>query len=417
MPLTDTACRNAKARIKDFNISDGGGLHLLVKTNGSKLWRLGYRFAGKQKTLSLGSYPAIGLADARELRGTAKRKLAFGIDPASDKKEQADAESRAASSSFEAVARDWLKVWEAGKGEAHIARVTSRLERDVFPVIGHLPIGEVEAPLLLDMIRKVEARGALDIAKRLRQTVGQIFGYAIAVGLAKYDPTPGLRKALKKGPKVKHFVKVPMKELPAFLAKLDGYDGDDMTRLALTFTLLTWVRTNETRFAVWSEFEDLDSKEPIWRIPAERMKMEREHLVPLSPQAVEVLKQVPRPDRTPYVFWSDSTKTGVISENTMLFALYRLGYKSRQTVHGFRRLASTWGNEELITTGENVMRRYHEDWVEMQLAHTDEDEVRGAYNSAEYLVPRRRMLADWADMIERNRAAGLARRRDNEDLI
>lgn len=411
MALTDTACRNAKKAAKDYKLTDGSGLHLLVKPSGSKLWRMQYRFGGKQRTLTFGPYPTVSLADARELRRDAKRKLSFGIDPAIKRAGEVEGIT------FEKVAHDWFAVWKDGKDEAHIDRVMARLKRDVFPDIGALPISSVEAPQLLSMIRKVEARGALDIAKRIRQTCGQIFGFAIASGLVKYDPTPGLRSALRKGPKVKHFVKVPWDEFPVFLAKVDRYDGEAMTRLALLFTLLTWVRSNETRFAVWEEFEGLEGKEPIWRIPAARMKMEREHLVPLSPQAVAILKQVPRSDRLPYVFWSNESKTGVISENTMIYALYRLGYKSRQTVHGFRRLASTWANEELVLDDQRVSRRYHEDWVEMQLAHSEQDDSRGAYNAAEYLLPRRRMLVDWANTIDHLRKLGRAKLRDLDELI
>lgn len=246
------------------------------------------------------------------------------------------------------------------------------------------------------MIRVVEARGALDLSRRLKQTAGQVFRFAIANGWAEADPTVPLAGALKPKPRVRHMARVSLSELPSLVQAIADYDGDEtprrreMTRKALTFTLLTWARKREVRFAVWSEFENLDSVEPLWRIPAERMKMEREHLVPLSRQAVTLLRELRAISSYDFVFAGEKPQKP-ISGNTMIYACYRMGYRGRQTVHGFRGLASTWANEA---------ERYRPDWIEMALAHSDEDEVRGAYNSALYLSARRRMLQDWANAFD-----------------
>jgi integrase len=394
MPLKELEVRYVERRKRPFKLSDGGGLHLLVQPNGSKLWRLKYRFNGKEKLLSFGKYPVVTLAAARAKRNDAKALLAEGLDPG---------EARSASSegqrprTFEAIARDWHANREEGLNEAHGKRVLSRMERDVFPAIGDRPIAEITAPEILEMIRTVEARGALDISRRLKQSVSQVFRFAIANGWAEQDPTVHLLGALKPRPRVRHMPRVPLKEFPKLVRAIANFDGEETprrretTRDALMFTLLTWARTGETRFATWREFEGLDGSEPLWRIPSERMKMDREHLVPLSRQAVAILRERRRATNSDFVFPGE--KPGQpISENTMIYACYRMGYRSRQTVHGFRGLASTWANEA---------ERYKSDWIEMALAHADDDEVRGAYNSALYLSPRRQMLQHWADMIEK----------------
>lgn len=239
----------------------------------------------------------------------------------------------------------------------------SRLEHDVFPAFGFRPIAEIEALEVLEMVRTVEARGALDVAKRLRQSVGAIFRYAIATGRAKRDPAADLKGALRAAPRVAHHAALKLAELPEFLSKLDSYDGAEQTRLALALVLLTFTRSSEARLAEWGELEGIDGEAPLWRIPAGRMKGGREHIVPLARQTLAVLRDLRRfAGGSRYVFPA-RTKTGVISENTMIFALYRLGYHSRQTVHGFRRIASTVLNEE----------GFNRDWIELQLAHTPQD--------------------------------------------
>jgi integrase len=249
---------------------------------------------------------------------------------------------------------------------------------------------------VLAMVRAVEARGALDVSRRLKQHVSQIYRFAIAHGWADQDPAAPLTDLLKPKPRVRHMPRVGLSELPELVRAMDRYDGEEtpkrraVTRAALLFTMLTWARTNETRNARWDEFESLDTDEPLWRVPADRMKMQREHLVPLSTQAVDLLKALRALRQDEQVFPGD--KPGKpISQNTMIFGCYRMGYRGRQTVHGFRGLASTWANEQ---------ERFRPDWIELALAHVERDAVRGAYNSALYLTPRRRMLQDWADAIE-----------------
>lgn len=401
MPLTEIQAKKSKPRDQGYKLADGEGLFLLVQPNGSKLWRMKYRFGGKEKLLSFGAYPSLGLAAARDKRTAAKALLAEGKDPMRNKAEA----STGGTNTFLKVAERWHENRKSALDPAHADRVWSRLQRDVFPVIGEKLIHEITAPDVLEMIRKIEARGALDISRRAKQGVGQVFQFAIACGLAANDPTAHLRGALKPRPRVKHMSRLPLSELPTFLEKLRAYQEEgkrrsSVTRDAVLFALLTWVRTKELRLAVRSEFEDLDGKAPIWRIPANRMKMGREHLVPLSVQATQIAKSMISAASGDYIF-PGATAAKPLSENTMIYALYRLGYHSRQTVHGFRGLASTWANEQLVEFGKPTMwiRKYHEDWVEMQLAHSEKNEVRGAYNAAEYMVPRRRMMQDWADFL------------------
>ena len=402
MPLTETRAKYAKPRERAYKLADSEGLFLLVQPNGTKLWRMKYRFAGKEKLLSFGAYPAVGIAAARDKRKAAKALLAEGTEPMKTKGE-ATSES---GETFYMVAKRWHENRQSALNPAHAERVWSRMERDVFPCIGQRPIDEITAPEVLEMIRRIETRGALDISRRAKQGVGQVFQFAIACGLASSDPTAHLSGALKPRPRVKHMSRLPLVELPAFLEKLRAYqeEGDRrsaITRDAVMFALLTWVRTKELRLAVKSEFEDLEGKEPVWRIPAERMKMGREHLVPLCAQAAQIARRMVSAATGDYVF-PGTHPDKPLSENTMIYALYRLGYHSRQTVHGFRGLASTWANEQLVEFGKPAMwiRKYHEDWVEMQLAHSEKNDVRSAYNAAEYLTPRRRMMQDWADFLD-----------------
>ena len=402
MPLTETQAKNAKPRERAYKLADSEGLFLLVQPNGTKLWRMKYRVAGKEKLLSFGAYPAVGIAAARDKRKAAKALLAEGKDPMKAKGEVISENG----DTFYMVAKRWHENRQSALNPAHAERVWSRMERDVFPSLGQKLIHEITAPEVLDMIRRIETRGALDISRRAKQGVGQVFQFAIACGLASSDPTAHLSGALKPRPRVKHMSRLPLDEVPAFLEKLRAYqeEGDRrsaITRDAVLFALLTWVRTKELRLAVKSEFENLDGTEPVWRIPAARMKMGREHLVPLSAQAALIARNMVSAATGDYLF-PGTHPDKPLSENTMIYALYRLGYHSRQTIHGFRGLASTWANEQLVEFGKPAMwiRKYHEDWVELQLAHSEKDEVRGAYNAAEYLAPRRRMMQDWADFLD-----------------
>ena len=396
MTLTDIAIRNLRGKpgegdkAKPYKVSDSGGLYILVQPDGSRYWRLAYRFSGKQKTLALGVYPSVTLLEARKKRDAAKEQIKQGIDPSHSRKLEKLAAQVAAANSFESVAREWhenqLERWTP----EHAGRTIRRLERDAFSVIGARPIAEIEAPELLIMLRRVEARGALDIAKRIKEHCSQIFRYGVVTGRARRDPTLDLRGALKAAPPPVHRAAMPRSELPEFLRKLQAYDGEPTTRLALRLVLLTFVRTKELRAASWAEIEGLGTGAPIWRIPAARMKLRREHIVPLAPQSVAVIEDLrPLTGMSEYLFPSPSKK-GFMSENTMLFALYRMGWHGRATVHGFRGVASTALNE----AGFNA------DWVERQLAHDTADKVRGAYNSAQYLDPRRQMMHWWADHLD-----------------
>jgi integrase len=389
MPLTDVACRNAKSSDRPIKISDGGGLFLLVQPTGGKLWRLAYRFDRKQKTLAIGPYPAVPLAEARRRRDAAKEQLKAGIDPSEAKRESKRADKIAEANTFESIAREWFAARRFSWVPSYAERLLRRLEADIFPVIGSRPIKSVEPPELLEMVRAIERRGAIELAKRLLQVAGQIFRFGVATGRAQRDPTQDLKGALQAPRPKKHRAALKAVELPAFLRALEAYEGDRSTLLGIKLVLHTFVRSAEARFATWGEFEDLGGASPIWRIPAERMKARTEHLVPLSQQAVVILQELKVLSRgSDYLFPSPSSK-GVISENTWLYAIYRLGYHSRVTVHGFRGTASTILNEH----------GFNRDWIERQLAHVEWNDVRAAYNSAEWLPDRRKMMSWWSNYL------------------
>lgn len=387
MPLTDAACRAAKGQEKLYKLSDAGGLQLWVHPTGSRTWRLAYRFEGKQKNLTLGTYPDMKLVEARDLRDDAKRRLRKGEDPAVVKEDTSSAPIR----TFQEVYSEWFQKKKNRWSEGQSIRIDSRMKRNVMKDLGHLDIAKIDGETVLSMLRKIEERGAIDMAKRVRQSVGNVFQYAQPLGYVTVDPTVNMSKVMQTPPKKKRRNFVKPSGVPKLMAALNAYDGEPVTRLGLIFTLRNMVRTKETRFANWHEFEDLDGKNPTWRIPAERMKTGLEHLVPLSKQSVEVLKEVRKFSLdTDYVFPTDS-REGVMSTNTMLFALYRMGYHSKATVHGFRTTASTILNE----TGH-----FHSDWIERQLAHVEENQVRAAYNAAEYINQRREMLQWWSDYLD-----------------
>lgn len=397
MPLTDTAIRNAKLRATPYKLSDAGGLHLLINPNGSRLWRVAYRFAGKQRTLALGAYPTISLAKAREGRDSAKQLLAGGIDPGVEKRRQRLATQTAGGNTFKALAEEFLANRRHTLTPYYAGQLERRLARDVYPSLGHRPLDDIDSPELLAVLRKIEKRGALEQARRVRQTVGQVYRFAIVTGRASHDPSAALKDALKPKGRQKHHAPMPREDLPGFLRSLETYDGDPRTSLALRLIVLTMVRTTELRAARWSEFENLDGREPLWRIPADRMKMRFEHLVPLSSQAIaalNALRELPGAGRG-FLFPSPS-REGCMSNNTLLYALYRMGYHRRATVHGFRGVASTMLNE----------MGYPPDWIERQLAHDERNEVRRAYNAAEHLPGRRSMLQRWGDWLDQVKATG-----------
>lgn len=380
--LTELACKHAAAGPRPYKLSDAKGLHLLVQANGSRLWRLAYRHGGKQKTLALGAYPQVTLAEARRARSAARDQLALGLDPSVRRLTEARTQI---SDSFETIAREHHGIWKSGKVAAHVERVWARMARDALPVIGGRPIAEITPAEILAMVRQVEARGAIDISKRLKQKCSEVFAYAIATGRATSDPTAAIGKALLPKPRVRHMAMVGGLGFTPLVDAVWAYQGDPTVETALRLTLLTAVRTSETRFARWEEFEF--GAQPLWRISAKRMKMGREHLVPLSVQACGELDRLGRRAEG-YVF-PGRGGFGVICQTAMLMALRRSGFGGAQTVHGFRRLFSTLLNEG----------GWNRDWIERQLAHAGGDEVRGAYNAAEYLVDRRRMMQHWADLV------------------
>ena len=388
MRLTDTLCKQAKPQIKPKRIYDGAGLYLEIVPNGSKYWRFKYRYDNKEKRLAIGAYPTISLKQARVKREDAKRLLADDIDPSKHKQQKKRERILKAKNSFEKVAREWHEVQSTAWTPNHSKTVMMRLETDIFPEIGKMPINEVTPPILLDALRKIEKRGALDIAKRAKQTVGQICRYAIAIGMAERDISADLRGVLKTAPK-SHFNYLQETELPEFLQKLAQYDGDRQTRIAVRFTLLTFVRTGEIRGAQWHEF---DFNKNLWRIPAERMKMRTPHIVPLSRQVLELLAEMKTISHNAlFLFPNRSNSQKPMSENTMLYALYRMGYHERATIHGFRATASTILNEN----------GFRSDVIERQLAHGERNNVRAAYNHAQYLSERTVMMQEWADYIDR----------------
>lgn len=387
MPLTDIIVKNLKPKDKQYKVADEKGMFLLVKPNGRKYWRLKYRFANKEKMFALGVYPEISLKNARKKREGVRKQLADGIDPSQQRKLEKLTRHINSENSFESIAREWHDTKKLGWTERHASYVIRRIEADIFPAIGFRPINEITAPELLATVREIEKRGAIDIAHRAMQTTGQIFRYAVATGRAERDITGDLRGALKTRKK-KHYAKLEESDLPEFAQKLQNYDGDLQTKLGLELLLLTFVRTGELRGAKWNEF-DLSKKE--WRIPAERMKMREQHIVPLSKQAIKILKKLePISGFRDHVFPNRNKPMTFISENTLLYAIYRMGYHSRTTAHGFRATASTILNEH----------GFRSDVIERQLAHAERNKVRASYNHAQYLPERREMMQWWADYLD-----------------
>lgn len=401
--LTDASAKQALARDKDYKLSDGGGLYLLVKTNGSKCWRYAYRFDGKQKTLALGIYPAVTLKSARDAMCKAKESLNAGTDPSKLKQAQKRQSVLADGSLFALIAREW---WEHQKGTwtaSHANRILGRLEADTFPYIGDMPIKDITPQHVIAIARRIEARDALDIASRVLQDIRRVCRYAVQTGRLTHNPAIELADILK-GRKEEHRPSLPREELPAFLRDLETYDmrGRLITKLAIKLLLLTFVRSGELRGARWDEF---NFEEKLWRIPAQRMKMKTEHLVPLSKQAINVLEKI-RPISGQYdlVFPSERKRTHCMSDATLLRAIYRLGYdgntagKTHCVPHGFRATASSILNEQ----------GFNPDAIERQLAHLERNSVRAAYtHHARYLDDRAKMMQWWADYLDAQRAQGI----------
>ncbi len=406
MPLSAIEVRNAAPKDKDYKLADSGGLYLLVRAGGSKLWRYDYRAAGKRKTMALGAYPEVPLADARRKHEEARAVVRDGGDPMVARRRS----DGGAQQSFEAVARLRLASRALGWSAGHVERVRRRLERNIFPRFGSKPIGEVTSDDVLEALRVIEDRGAIEAARRVKGHVSETFRFAKGLGLVGEDPTVVITEArlLRTQPRRQHRRAMQPHEFPRFLARLADSDEEEDTRDALLLTLYCATRTGETRFAAADEFQELDGETPLWRIAPERMKMKLEHLVPLAPQAAAIVRRrLGRTDGAGLLF-PRKTVSGTISENTMLYALYRLGYHSKATVHGFRGSFSTILNEQTrVDTASGLqVRLFDPDWVECQLAHVERNQVRGAYNAAEYLGPRRAMMRWWADWIDAQAALG-----------
>ena len=371
-------------------MSDGGSLYLWVTPSGGKLWRWPYRYEGKEKLMAFGKYPDVSLAQARERHSEARRLLATGIDPMVQRKAEKTAELVASENSFANVAAQWLVHWQDDKSLRHVDSTRRRLASNILPSLGALQTAEIEAPDVVAMVRTIEARGARDVAKRALETTGQIFRYAIAHGYAQRNPATEIRPRdiLKASQKV-NYARIDAKELPNLLRRIEVYQGTHVTRLALKLMALTFVRTSELIGARWSEF---NLKAARWDIPAERMKMRTPHIVPLARQSIEVLETLhDLTGNSEWLFPGDRDPAKPMSNNTILKALERMGYKGRMTGHGFRGLAST-----IL----HVQGKPHEH-IELQLAHSPRNAVSAAYNHALYLEPRAKMMQQWADFLER----------------
>ncbi len=387
MPLNDVAARNAKPKDKQYKLKDEKGLHLLVHTNGSKYWQFRYRYLGKEKLFSFGTYPEISLKEAREKRDFARRQISDGLDPSQKRKVDKIQQHIDQDNSFENIAREWYKKNYDKWKPRHAKYIIKRLEDNVFPALGFRPIDQITTPELLSTIQKIENRGALDIAKRALQTSGQIFRYAIATGRANIDLSASLKGVLT-ARKTKHHPHLKEKELPNFFKDLANYKGALQTTLGLRLIVLTFVRTSELIGAKWDEI-NFDSKE--WHIPPDRMKMGNKHIVPISTQSLQILKELQSiSGNREFIFPGQRNANNHMSNNAMLGALRRMGYQGRTTVHGFRATASTILNEN----------SFNRDHIECQLAHCERDGVRAAYNHALYLQERHKMMQWWSDYLE-----------------
>lgn len=389
--LSDLQCRNAtcEGTAKIRKLHDGDGLYLWAYADGRRYWRLRYWQTGKEKSLSIGVYPKVSLKDARARRDALQDQLAAGLDPSSERKASKLRKQIASDNTFETTAREWYSKYTGVWAFKYAQDVLQRLEVNVFPYLGSRPIGEIEAPELLATVRKVEARGAHDLAHRVLGVCGQVMRYGIATGRCSRDLAADLRGALT--PHVKqNQAAVRPEDLPKLLQAIATYEqtGDRQTQLALQLLMYTFVRTGELIGAEWTEF-DLDNA--VWVVPAARMKMKHEHLVPLAPQVLAILAELKAMSRGSRFILPGRNRDVPISNNTMLFALYRLGYKGRMTGHGCRAVASTVLNESGL---------FSPDVIERALAHCERNAVRASYNRAAYLPQRREMMAWWANYLD-----------------
>ena len=373
--------RRAKPEVKAYTLGDGQGLSLLVEPNGSKSWRFRYRYAGKPKMISLGVYPTITLAEARARRDEARKIVAEGKNPSEVRKEQKLALRIQSENAFEKIAREWHQMKSAKWSAGYASDIIEAFQNDIFPYVGTRPEGEIKPLELLNVLRKIEKRGALEKMRKVRQRCSEVFRYAIATGRAEFNPAADLSSALEVH-KSNHFPFLKSDEIPDFLRALDSYAGSRLVQIATKLLMVTGVRTIELRAALWQEF-DLDNA--IWEIPAERMKMRRSHLVPLSTQALGFLNELKSmTGNYRYVFPGRNDPNKPMSEASINQLIKRIGYGGKVTGHGFRHMFSTLLHEQ----------GFNSNWIEIQLAHVDKNSVRGTYNHAQYLEQRRQML-EW----------------------
>lgn len=386
MLLSDIQIKRAKPQEKPYTLNDGAGLSLLVEVNGAKGWRFRYRFIGKPKMISFGVYGEVSLAEARRKRDEARSMLAKGINPSDARKAEKIALRFSHEHNFEAVAREWHSSKQSTWSLGYAKEVLGCLERDIFPYVGHRPVDQIEPLELLTVLQKIEKRGALEQASKIRRRCGEVLRYAVVTGRAKHNFAPDLAIALNK-PKQNHFPFLTEKEIPDFVKALDGYQGSLLTKYATQLLMLTGVRTIELRAAEWSEF---DLKNALWEIPKERMKKRRSHLVPLSTQAVEILKKLKViSGKYQLVFPGRNDIRKPMSDASINKVIKMLGYHGRLTGHGFRHMMSTILHEHGFDSA----------WIEMQLAHVDKNSIRGTYNHAQYIIGRKKMIQHYSDFI------------------
>ncbi|EOD8883149.1 tyrosine-type recombinase/integrase [Enterobacter hormaechei] len=376
----------AKPREKAYKLADGAGLYLEVVPSGSRYWRMKYRFNGKEKRLAFGVYPAVSLAQARALRDDAKKKLAEGIDPSFAKKEEKLVRDVQLNNTFQTVALEWHGTKVGRWSEGYASDILEAFNKDIFPYIGQQPVNDIKPLVLLNVLRRMENRGATEKAKKVRQRCSEVFRYAIVTGRAEYNPAADLTSAMS-GHESKHYPFLTVEELPDFFKALAGYTGSPLVVLAARLLILTGVRTGELRGAFWSEF---DLEKAVWEIPAERMKMKRPHLVPLSTQALEIVQQLKvMSGQYPLVFPGRNDPRKTMSEASINQVFKRIGYTGKVTGHGFRHTMSTILHEEGFNTA----------WIETQLAHVDKNAIRGTYNHAQYMEGRREMMQWYGDYL------------------
>lgn len=390
MPLTDLKIKHAEPKNTAYRLADSGGLFLYVTPHGGKLWRWKYRFEGREKLMSFGPYPELSLADARALHLEHRRKLLHGTDPMAERQAKRTPPAPKVERTFEHIARAWFAKWKQGKVPRHADYMERRMDADIIPRLGSRQIDEIEPPDIVAMIQAIQARGATDVARRALQTTGQIYRYAVALGYVKHNPATVFRPSdVLPQKRVENFARLDVAHFPELMRKIEFYDGSPITRLALKMMALVFVRTSELINAEWKEF---DMKEARWNIPKERMKGgSRPHIVPLAKQTVAVLNELWNYRKNErWVFPGDRDDKQHMSNNTILAALKRMGFKGKMTGHGFRGIASTILHEQ----------GYNHEHIEIQLHHGPENDVSAAYNHAKYLEPRTKMMQEWADYLD-----------------